>query len=154
MYQSYFENTLFTSQLVKDTSLTNCGYYRDDYEFIELINNKDNIIKNKNCFLRQQNIDESRWCELSGRIHVPFFSTKTHLLNNIGIDLEFKRTTPEFFVMNVAYNKDPKNLKSYRVEIRNPVLQVRRYIVKSVVLNAIREVLIKNPMPYEFPDVS
>jgi hypothetical protein len=98
---------------------------------------------------RYELISDSKWADLSGPINVSLFESENLLLNNISVDLELIRSTPEF----IMYNEVLPTLKSYIIQIKNPTLTVRRYKPAGPFLGSLVRSLEKSKVKYPFRNV-
>ena len=134
-YQAYIQNTFYANKQYKDTALTSVAYFGDEGgSFQSCFTSIDDIKKVQNVLSRWKLTSTSDWADLTGPILIPFFDSENFLLNNMNLDIEFVRNTPEFILY------DETTGVNYKIEIRNPNLTVRRYkpsapFLKSIVRN-------------------
>jgi hypothetical protein len=115
----------------------------------ENIHNLAAIAKLPGVLKRYEMISDSKWADLSGPIHVSLFESENLLLNNISVDLELIRSTPAFIMYNEVLGTD----QSYRIEIQNPTLTVRRYKPAGPFLGSLVRSLEKSKVKYPFRNV-
>jgi hypothetical protein len=96
-------------------------------------------------------VTQSRWCDVSGPLYISFFESENLLLNNVHVDLELVRTSPEF----VMYNENITLVSTvkYKIEIRNPTLTVRRYKPAAPFLGSLVRSLEKSKVKYSYRNV-
>jgi hypothetical protein len=128
--------------------LTNSGYFGDKPGlFQDKFATTDEIEKVEPVKIRWELTSSSQWVDLSGPIHVPFFDSENLLLNNMNVDIELVRTTPEFLMYD-----ETANVK-YRIEIQNPCLTIRRYKPAPSLLSSISKNVDKVKVKYSFRNV-
>lgn len=147
-YQAYIQNTYYATQAYKDTVLTNSGYYGDKAGFFEDCFAKyDDIEKTPNALRRAEIVEGSRWSQLTGPLFVPLFDSENLLINNVSVDIELIRNSPEFILYDETKGVD------YKIEIRNPVVTVRRYKPSPPVLSSIVKSLSSSTAKYSFRNI-
>jgi hypothetical protein len=130
--------------------LTNSGYFGDKAaSFEDKFPDIKSLEAYPGVFNRYEMITESKWMDLSGPLYVSFFETENLLLNNISVDIELIRTPPEF----VMYNQVMVAAEKYKIEIRNPILTVRRYRPAAPFLNSLVRSLEKSKVKYSYRNI-
>ena len=128
--------------------MTNVGFFGDKADYFESVfSTVDEIKEAPNVEKRWSLIAKSKWCDLTGPIYIPFFDSENLLLNNMNLDIELVRNTPEFILYDET--KDA----SYKIEIRNPTLTVRRYKPAAPFLNSLIRNLEKSKCKYAFRNI-
>jgi hypothetical protein len=147
-YQSYIQNAFYMSKQYKDSVLTGVGYFGDqDGHFQDVFKKMPQILAVENVRKRWELISNSKWIDLTGPINVPFFDSENFLLNNINVDLELIRSSPEFLLY------DETDGVKYKIEIRNPVLTVRRYKPSAPIVASITRGLEKSKAKFSYRNV-
>ncbi len=129
--------------------MTNVAFYGDQVtDFEGVFPTVDEIKKVPNALKRWELIMESKWADLTGPIYIPFFDSENLLLNNMNLDIELVRNTPEF----ILYDQKAGD-KTYKIEIRNPNLTIRRYKPSAPFLSSIVRNLEKSKCKYSFRNI-
>jgi hypothetical protein len=128
--------------------LTNSGFFGDLGGFFQdKFADVTDIEKVKPVKLRYELIQTSQWVDLSGPLHVPFFDSENLLLNNMNMDIELVRSTPQFLLY------DQTDAVTYKIEIRNPCLTIRRYKPAPTLLSSISRSIDKSKAKYSYRNV-
>jgi len=128
--------------------LSNVGFFGDKADYFEsVLATVDEIKEIPNVEKRWALISASRWADVSGPIYIPFFDSENLLLNNMNLDIELVRNTPEFILY------DETTGVAYKIEIRNPTLTVRRYKPSAPFLNSLVRNLEKSKCKYSFRNI-
>jgi len=128
--------------------LSNVGFFGDKANYFESVFSSVTEIKEvPNVEKRWSLINRSKWSDLSGPIYIPFFDSENLLLNNMNLDIELVRNTPEFILYDETVGV------SYKIQIRNPTLTIRRYKPSAPFLNSLVKNIEKTKCKYSFRNI-
>jgi len=128
--------------------LSNAGFFGDEAGLFEdVFKTVQDIKQSPHVEDRWLLTTTSRWCDLTGPIYIPFFDSENLLLNNMNLDIELVRNNPEFIIY------DETDGVSYKIEIKNPTLSVRRYKPSPPFLNTLVKNLEKSKCKYSFRNI-
>lgn len=124
-YRSYFEKLLNYSVDAKSTHLLTSLFCHD--------NEKDMASNNGNGFKTRKKFIKNGQIELSGFLHTELSCQDKLLLNNVNVRVKLYRNKPSFSLVS---SDDSENPKSFKIEITEALLLVRKLKIKPAIMTA------------------
>lgn len=134
-YRSFFEILLNYSSEAKRTHLTSGLYVKDEAGKMEDVKSSGFVERKK--FVKNGEI------ELSGFIHTELTSQDKFMINNVNIRIKFHRNKSNFSLLTTA-----EDVKSYKIEITEAILLVRKVKVNPSIIVAQNKALLHGNIKY------
>ena len=119
-YRAYLENLLTYGKDAKKSQLQASMYYKDTAENMDDVRVRGDEAGNEGLVSRTEWFAGSKIVEMIGRIHADFFVQEKYLPGDVGLQLRFLRSKPNFCLMSPAANA------GYKVEVTECKLFVRK----------------------------
>ena len=101
-YRAYLENLLSYGTDAKKSQLQASMYYKDVAGHMDNANVRGNNANNSGLVARTRWFAESKSVEMVGRIHADLFVQERYLPGDVGLQLRFVRSKPNFSLMSAA----------------------------------------------------
>lgn len=134
-YRSYIETMLNYSTEAKDTHLSAGLYSKDEAGKMEDPKSKG--------FIERKSYFSNGMVQLSGYIHSELMSQDKYMCNGVNIRIKFYRSKAGFALLTTAADKE-----TYKIEISDAILLVRKVKINPSILVAHEKALSKSNMKY------
>jgi hypothetical protein len=135
-YRALIESLFNYNETAKGTHQTLQLYYKDTPGKMDDTKNANSGLRKRRTFT-----DGGKSVALFGKVNVDIFGQSKYLLNNVGVNLTFTRSSPTFSLMSSSN-------KAFTVCITHAALQVRRVKISPSILIAHAKVLSTHTAKY------